>query len=64
MSTYFFRGMRFALVEVKTAIALVVNNFWIDKMDSTKFPIQTKLVGHALQIPEKIEVKLRPHDTN
>lgn len=48
-------------MEVKTVIAHLVNNFEIEKDATTpKFPLKTKLVGLAIQIPGKIFVKLTP----
>ncbi|CAL8144564.1 unnamed protein product [Orchesella dallaii] len=51
-------GMRFALVETKSAIAHLVHNFKIEPTKNTPIPIKQRPVGLGVQIPDNLELKL------
>ncbi|CAL8086117.1 unnamed protein product [Orchesella dallaii] len=51
-------GMRFALVQTKSAIAHLVHNFRIETSSKTPIPILAKKVGFGIQVPENLQLKL------
>ncbi|ODM95111.1 Cytochrome P450 9e2 [Orchesella cincta] len=51
-------GMRFALVEVKSAIAHLVKNFKVEPTEKTPIPMKERPVGLGVQIPDNLELKI------
>lgn len=62
--TLLWPGMRFALTEVKSAIAHIVHNFIIDPTAKTPVPMQGKPAGLQLVPPKNLELKLTPVKTH
>ncbi|CAL8086120.1 unnamed protein product [Orchesella dallaii] len=53
-------GMRFALVQTKSAIARLVYNFHLETTPNTPLPMRAKTMGFAIQPPDNLELKLTP----
>ena len=53
-------GMRFALMEAKTAIAYLINKFKFIRTDSTKVPLKPQLKSFILNMGEiKVAIEMR-----
>ncbi|ODM94328.1 Cytochrome P450 9e2 [Orchesella cincta] len=52
-------GMRFAVVQIKSALAHLVHRFHIETAPSTLVPVQSREVGFGIQAPDNLKLKLR-----
>lgn len=56
----YFLGMRFAQIEVKSAVAHIVQNFLIQPTSKTPVPLQGRPIGFNMVAPKDLELKLIP----
>ncbi|ODM94329.1 Cytochrome P450 9e2 [Orchesella cincta] len=53
-------GMRFAKIQVQSAIVRLVHSFNLETTENTPLPMKAKAMGFAIQPPDNLELKLTP----